>query len=479
MFSAKTIDGCFENIGDESIIGIKDEFGKWNLNGHQNRILEIGKNELKVFHKVYSDGENIDFLAARLPSLFSNQLLNVIKKIQLLGSELPSFCTKYAPTTMFDETGAVKKDKILSRMVGFPSSTLKFVCSGPHLGVGNPLYKSPREICTEKGHYNPIDLLSIQDDYIARTVYQPVVDNIREKISKLSWNSEFNLSSLYRLAVRRAINSSDERTVKAAIIPRNIIHIDSIFSISFADLNNLLTNTALLASIPIDFFIKTTGKSDFRNDLFRLIPQIKPSEQHLLQALHLRTLAPNCLTTHYADLWSDCWNPTFQQDTWSKPNDPRLDPHFFRNLTPKWQRHCALRTDYARRQALIEIDVLAAIALGLTLYELITIYRVQFPVMQQYERETYYDQTGRIVFTTSKGLVGVGLPRKGNAKQNIIGWEDVKDMTESTVEVTITDDTQPGGPIQRAIVYQAPFEKCDRVTDYRTAWKFFAALGAD
>lgn len=47
-----------------------------------------------------------------------------------------------------------------------------------------------------------------------------------------------------------------------------------------------------------------------------------------------RALALNCLTTHYTDLWSDCWNPTFQQDTWSKPNDPRLDPHFFRNLTP-------------------------------------------------------------------------------------------------------------------------------------------------
>jgi hypothetical protein len=53
--------------------------------------------------------------------------------------------------------------------------------------------------------------------------------------------------------------------------------------------------------------------------------------------------------------------------------------------------------------------VLVAQALGLSLEELITIYRVQFPVMQQYERDTWYDRNARIVFTASKGLTGVTL----------------------------------------------------------------------
>ena len=37
----------------------------------------------------------------------------------------------------------------------------------------------------------------------------------------------------------------------------------------------------------------------------------------------------------------------------------------------------------------------------------------------------------------------------------------------------ITDDTMPGGPVERTIEYVAPFDRCDREQDYETAWKFF------
>ena len=127
-------------------------------------------------------------------------------------------------------------------------------------------------------------------------------------------------------------------------------------------------------------------------------------------------------------------------------------------------------------------------ALGLTLDELLTIYRIQFPVMRQYEKDTWYDRNGRIVFTSSKGLVGVGLARKANKKdenysiispsrneQNIaLGWEDIRDLESGIVSKTFMDDTLPGGPVSRTVEYVAPFDCCNREDDYKTVWAFFA-----
>ena len=203
-------------------------------------------------------------------------------------------------------------------------------------------------------------------------------------------------------------------------------------------------------------------------------------------ALQIRALILVSVSCHYSELWKVLWVAGSCKEKWTK-SDPRLSNEFFAKLTPEWQRDCALRTDYARRQALVEIDVLVAMALGLTLDELRTIYRVQFPVMRQYEIDTWYDANGRIVFTNSKGLSGVGLPRKANKKDpaygidipdrketgTALGWEDIRDLKRGTVTKTFMDDTLPGGPKERTVTYVAPFDRCNREEDYETAWKAF------
>ena len=105
-------------------------------------------------------------------------------------------------------------------------------------------------------------------------------------------------------------------------------------------------------------------------------------------------------------------------------------------------------------------------SLGITLDELKIIYKIQFPVLRSYEADTWYDKNGRIVFTNNKGLTGVGLDRKT--------WNLIRDMKlgESYTQI-ITDDTMPGGPVERTIVYEAPFDRCDREKDYEEVWKNF------
>lgn len=128
--------------------------------------------------------------------------------------------------------------------------------------------------------------------------------------------------------------------------------------------------------------------------------------------------------------------------------------------------------DFARRRALVELDVLIARELGLTLEERQTIYRVQFPVMRPYEDDTWYDQRDRIVFTASKGLPCVGFPRAE--------WNAIKDMPTGTVIRTVLDSTLPpqhGGPVEREITYQAHFTKRDREQDYAMVWAMLDAGG--
>jgi hypothetical protein len=81
--------------------------------------------------------------------------------------------------------------------------------------------------------------------------------------------------------------------------------------------------------------------------------------------------------------------------------------------------------------------------------------------MQQYESDTWSDRNGRIVFTASTGVTGVGFPRRGSGRgaNKTTGWEDIAAMTSGPVERTITDE--------------APFDRSDRVEDYRVAWEFF------
>jgi hypothetical protein len=472
LFAASTLDECF-NVDNAGLVpGIKDELNRWQLKGHPQRVVAVDENLLSLFAQLY-DEPGIIPKQARLPALHSQQLKSVLDKFASAPKRLANLTELQVYATQHWNETAAQQDGTICRRTGFPQNLSELIYSGPLFNVCNPIYQTPRAVCSTNRSYDALDLTNIPDDYLPRSNYRlDMPDDLHESRTPCTkWGEQPSVTKFYRWIARRRIDQNLERTLQCALAPKKIGHIHPILSLTFKQTTNLIGFGAASASVVSDFFVKSTGREDLYQETLQSLPIVDFTYGCYLP-LSVRFLSLNCLTTHYADLWSECWDNSFREQRWAK-DDPRLPQDFFSNLTPTWQRNCALRSDYARRQALVEIDVLVAQALGLSLDELITIYRVQFPVMQQYERDTWYDMNGRIVFTNSKGLTGVGFPRKGKGRgtHKEIGWEGIKDMTSGSVSRTILDDTLPGGPVERTITYAAPWVKCDRVEDYRVSWE--------
>ena len=108
------------------------------------------------------------------------------------------------------------------------------------------------------------------------------------------------------------------------------------------------------------------------------------------------------------------------------------------HLTPSWSSEIPLRTSIDRRQALLEIDVISAISLGMRIDELIAIYNIQFPVLKQHEKKLKFDQRGfKVPIKSVHGELTVNKDH-----------EDYSEMVH-------------------------PFTPVDREEDYRQAWAFF------
>lgn len=163
----------------------------------------------------------------------------------------------------------------------------------------------------------------------------------------------------------------------------------------------------------------------------------------------LRALRLNCVTDAYADLWCECFDPAMQSDSWTGGfGHARRRP--LGEIGPDWTHDTPLRIAADRRQALVEIDALVALGLGLTADELCAVYRTQFPVLYGYDRKTYlYDNAGRLV------------PR-----EVLVRWRTKGDKL-SEEERTATN------PSSNTYTYELPFRFLGREADMREAYAEF------
>ena len=491
LFDTETVDACFLHDGRGPVPVLKDSAGRWEIEGHRQRIISVSGVELKLFSRLL-DSEDIPPTEARLPALHSTDLVVVLRKFSQQQRKIRHLSNEFFCTPMFNET-IDQRNGTIKRATQFPESMQDFVYSGPHFSIANPLSKTPRSSCRLKSDYDPIDLKAALDDYMPRTNYviQRHYSKNINRIPVLPWiprnlpRSVRIVTSTYRSIHRRMTGPAGERSLISALIPSDCGHLGTCIGSSFLDNQKLLDFHGMCISLPLDFLVKVLSVSDIHGALLDSFP-FPEIEGRIRLLVHLRVLALNCLTKQYSRLWSDAWNSQYVLDSWTK-RDSRLRDDYFIRLDSIWSRESALRSDFERRQALVENDVLSAFILGLTLEELISMYQIQFPVMQLYERDTWFDARGRIVFTASKGLPGVGMPRKaipGDSsyglttarmhKKNVaLGWEDVRNLCEGVVTRDVLDDTLPSGQVSRTIEYYAPFDRCDREADYRIAWEGF------
>jgi len=463
LYHPSTIDSSFLHSGMGNCDGLKiidEKSGKfiWNTKPHKDRIIHINENTLSTISKLF-ENENSDPLSSVLVSIHSSQVLSIFSKLS--HSMNSSTNNDYYFTDCWNETNSVNQG-IIRREVKYPiTDNYEWIVTGPGFGNSNILYKNPRLNCKNHLDYDVIDLTKVNENQVSRTLFIPNIklEEFKSKVNKSVQNVKWIDS--YRTCFPRMLSLTGERTMQSAILPPKTSHTFGIFSIQFDDqLKNILL-CGMSNSLIVDFFVKSTGRTNINEKVVVNIPMYL--DQKINDKIILRTLLLSCLTNHYEDLWNSNWNPKYNSDNWSI-NDDRIST--IQNLKEKWTIDFPLKNFFERRLALLEIDVLVSMGLGLEFEELISMYKIQFPVLQQNENDTWYDQKGNIVFTCSKGLTGVGVDRPI--------WETIRNMKEGeSYEHTIKKSELYYG---EKVTYYAPFEKCDRVEDYKVAWAHFEKI---
>lgn len=450
LYHPDTVARSLVHDGSGTEPGIKNVEGNWDVSPHRRRILTVDDEVLNSWKNVLEQPAT-PIYQTRMVYTVNSSAASALEKlansprIEELGLKFSSgWHEKNDRTKAFFDSGW-----------GVPEAWDEVILQGPHLFVGNPFYKAPNSTMRNQQDWSVLDLETLEPETVPTTSYKPVGGRARYDAGYTSWEVEDENGILqtvrardcYRVAWRKMAANTGERTLIPALVPPGTAHIDGVSSATPMDENQLGNCVAVMSSLIADFALRSAPKANIRFSSVERLPFV-PSPV-IRRLLRLRALRLNCLTKAYGDLWQLCYADDMQVDFWTGgfANSVRKP---LGDVGSKWTIETPLRIAADRRQALVEIDALVALGLGLTADELCTIYRTQFPVLYGYDRKTYlYDINGRLV-----------------PNEVLSVWRKKGDAI-SEEERTATN------PAGNTYTYELPFQFLDREADMREAYAEF------
>jgi hypothetical protein len=383
-----TVDESITHDGSGQVPGIKTPEGQWDRRPHRDRIVWVDEDVLTKFASLYDDPRTPAH-EARLVRPYTQFDVDVLASIGQTAMRVED--RSYQWTRGWEEDRA-KVDGLILWDTKYSTGWSEVVYQGPHFTPCNPFAKQPNEECRSKGDWSRHDLEILSSVSIPRTNYQRACPEPRYRQEAPAWGGS-PATERYRIIYRRMAAAETERSLQSALIPPGPLHVNTCHSMAFSSLYETVLTVGMWSSIPLDFVFKASGRSDVRDDIVRRFPFPHPSVFD--RSLLLRTLRLNCLTEAYRDAWDALVEYIPEGlDEWALA-DRRLASLCLRSLA--WTPDVPLRSAFERRQALVEVDALAALCLGMSVDHLVVVYRSTFGRLRQFEHVMRHDQNGREV----------------------------------------------------------------------------------
>ncbi|MGQ4731488.1 hypothetical protein ACUN3E_27925 [Streptomyces sp. Ju416(a)] len=506
LYSPETLRLSFTAIDDDEAPGVKFQ-GGWDERPHPKRVVRVTPETLARWQRFVGESGPLEFTRLLAPvstaedaaidalGTYSLRLRHYDPEIAVGYDESASKKPKFGPSgniALIDYNTGMDDQADY-----FAESWEEVVLKGPQIGLANPLFKQPSQ---GSGEVRGLDPMLMDDDVLPETEYRRVAprdvflgaqerwpeprkfaDLLSSESEVVAARSELSVArgvelgevtdamvrkhlrgkvskpytEFYRLAWREMIAPDTERSLYTAILPRGASHTLVIRSASVGDARLDVLTSGLWSGIPCDYLLRTSGVDHLNAAHAAGMPA--PHEEHpLAAALLLRTLRLNALTAAYAGLWAQLYDPKWSgYEPWAV-HWPQMKTELHQ-VAPTWQRDTPLRTEYARRAALVEIDALAAVWLGIDADTLVAMYRARFSIMQDFDRVIWFD----------------GSERKIAGKHHTYGFGQTKDHWTQFAAYQEAYEKDPETTVPVPDGYTAPFYKADREREMREAHAYF------